>query len=43
VAPGEEAGLLEAAVFMDTTECETLLPAARSGAGPDQVLFHAHL
>lgn len=40
VSPGEEANLLEAARFMDTNECETVIPAARSSAGlpTDQVL-----
>lgn len=30
---GEEAGLLEAARFMDSNECATLIPAARGSAG----------
>lgn len=30
---GEEAGLLDAARFMDNNECETLIPAARSSTG----------
>lgn len=30
---GDEPGLLEAARFMDANECETIIPAARSGAG----------
>jgi regulator of RNase E activity RraA len=30
---GEEHGLLDAARFMDSNECETLIPAARSGTG----------
>ncbi|HEY1174351.1 MAG TPA: RraA family protein [Verrucomicrobiae bacterium] len=30
---GEESGLLEAARFMDSNECETLIPAARGSAG----------
>lgn len=30
---GEEPGLLEAARFMDSNECETLIPAARSSTG----------
>ena len=30
---GEEKHLLEAARFMDTNECQTLIPAARGGAG----------
>ena len=36
----DEAGLLAAAIFMDTNECGTLIPAARSAAGKptDQVL-----
>jgi regulator of RNase E activity RraA len=33
VPPGEEPHLLEAAGFMDANECETLIPAARGGAG----------
>lgn len=37
---GEEKGLLEASVFMDTNECENLISVARSSAGKsiDQVL-----
>ncbi len=30
---GDEKNLLEAARFMDSTECQTLIPAARGGAG----------
>jgi len=30
---GEEPGLLDASRFMDSNECETLIPAARSSAG----------
>jgi len=33
VPPGEETGLLEAAVFMDQNECNTVIKAARSSAG----------
>jgi 4-hydroxy-4-methyl-2-oxoglutarate aldolase len=33
VPVGEEAGLLDAARFMDSNECETLIPAARSSTG----------
>lgn len=33
VAPEEQKGLLEAARFMDSNECETLIPAARGAAG----------
>lgn len=33
VPPGEEAGLLEAAVFMDGNECDTVIAAARAAAG----------
>ena len=33
VPKGEEKGLLEAAKFMDTNECNTLIPAARSASG----------
>ncbi len=33
VPPGEENGLLEAARFMDSNECETVIPAARGAAG----------
>lgn len=33
VAPDEQKGLLEAARFMDSNECETLIPAARGAAG----------
>lgn len=41
VVPGhEQAELLEASLFMDTNECETLIPAARSAFGKptDEVL-----
>ncbi len=40
VAPEEQTDLLEAARFMDTNECETVIPAARGSAGlpPEQVL-----
>jgi len=30
---GEEQGLLEASIFMDTNECETVIPAGRDTAG----------
>jgi regulator of RNase E activity RraA len=33
VPPGEETGLLEAAVFMDQNECNTVIKAARGSAG----------
>jgi hypothetical protein len=33
VPPEDESRLLEAARFMDTNECETLIPAARGSAG----------
>jgi len=33
VPPEDEAGLLEAARFMDCNECKTVIPAARGGAG----------
>jgi regulator of RNase E activity RraA len=33
IPPEDEAGLLEAAVFMDTNECQTVIAAARSAAG----------
>jgi 4-hydroxy-4-methyl-2-oxoglutarate aldolase len=33
VPPGDEPRLLQAAQFMDRNECETLIPAARGGAG----------
>lgn len=33
VAPEEQRGLLDASRFMDTNECETLIPAARSASG----------
>lgn len=33
IPPGEEPGLLEAAIFMDHNECETVIPAARGNAG----------
>ena len=33
IPPGEESGLLDAAVFMDRNECETVIPAARDSAG----------
>ena len=37
---GEEPGLLEAARFMDSNECETLIPAARSctGCSTDEII-----
>lgn len=40
VEPEDEAGLLEAAIFMDNNECETVIPAARGSAGltRDQLL-----
>jgi len=40
VPPGEEAGLLEAAVFMDRNECETVIAAARGceGLAMDQIV-----
>ena len=33
IPPGEEAGLLEAAKFMDANECATVIPAARNHSG----------
>ncbi len=33
IPPDDEEGLLEAAVFMDQNECNTLIPAARSTSG----------
>jgi 4-hydroxy-4-methyl-2-oxoglutarate aldolase len=33
IPPGDEEGLLEASVFMDQNECNTLIPAARSSSG----------
>ena len=33
IAPEEQAGLLEAARFMDSNECKTVIPAARDTAG----------
>jgi regulator of RNase E activity RraA len=33
IPPGDEAELLEAARFMDTNECNTVIPAARASAG----------
>ncbi len=33
IPPGEEKHLLEAARFMDRNECQTVIPAARGGAG----------
>ena len=33
VPPGEEAGLLEASLFMDCNECDTVIAASRSCAG----------
>jgi regulator of RNase E activity RraA len=33
VPPEDEAGLLEAASFMDANECRTVIAAARSAAG----------
>lgn len=40
IAPEEQAGLLEAARFMDANECETVIPAARatSGKSTEEVL-----
>ncbi len=40
IPPEDEAKLLEAARFMDTNECRTLIPAARSASGKshDQIL-----
>jgi len=40
VPPGDEPRLLEAARFMDTNECETMIPAARGSTGMpvDQLL-----
>jgi 4-hydroxy-4-methyl-2-oxoglutarate aldolase len=40
IPPGEEKHLLEAARFMDTNECNTVIPAARSAAGrtTDEIL-----
>ncbi len=37
---GEEAGLLDAARFMDSNECETLIPAARgsTGSSTDEII-----
>jgi 4-hydroxy-4-methyl-2-oxoglutarate aldolase len=33
IAPEEQAALLEAARFMDSNECNTVIPAARESAG----------
>ena len=33
IDPDEESGLLDAAVFMDRNECETVIPAARRSEG----------
>ena len=33
IPPGEESGLLEASVFMDQNECNTVIRAARGSAG----------
>ena len=33
IPPGEEKDLLEAALFMDQNECNTVIPAARSVSG----------
>lgn len=40
IPQGEEEGLLDASRFMDTNECETVIPAARGSAGlsMDQVI-----
>jgi len=40
IPPGEEQGLLEAAIFMDDNECNTVIAAARGCAGlpPEQAL-----
>ncbi len=40
ITPEEQGGILEAARFMDTNECETVIDAARSSAGltNDQIL-----
>jgi regulator of RNase E activity RraA len=35
IPPGDEAELLEAARFMDTNECNTVIPAARAAEGLD--------
>jgi regulator of RNase E activity RraA len=41
IPPGEEIGLLEAANFMDATECETVIAAARGAAGtPSRTLLN---
>ena len=36
IPPGEEVGLLEASVFMDRNECNTVIKAARSSSGLSQ-------
>lgn len=33
IPPGEEKGLLDASIYMDWNECDTMIPAARSAAG----------
>lgn len=33
IPPGEESGLLDAAAFMDSNECQTVIAAARAAAG----------
>lgn len=40
IAPEEQAGLLEAARFMDSNECSTVIPAARdtAGRGKEEIL-----
>ena len=40
IAPEEQAGLLEAARFMDSNECNTVIPAARdtTGRGTEEIL-----
>jgi 4-hydroxy-4-methyl-2-oxoglutarate aldolase len=40
---GEEARLLEAAMQMDTNECQTVIPAARSQAGQDNETLLAEM
>ena len=43
VAPEEQAGLLEAARFMDSNECNTVIPAARDTAGKSSEEILANL
>ena len=43
IPDGEEVGLLEAALFMDRNECETVIRAARDGSGRTREELLKHL